>query len=144
MHRRIAGVLALAIACVGCKGRVSDAPGADARVEPDAARERAHRVGEACEAGATVCADEGNAALACDGGRFVVRATCGGPGGCVIDGGLACDDSIATVGDACDLEGQAACSREGASELRCTRGAFARVRVCHRSCRASADEVLCD
>jgi hypothetical protein len=74
-----------------------------------------------------------------------VRTTCGGPGGCAIDGGrLACDDSVASIGDACDLDGQAACSSDGTAELRCAVGAFARVRVCHHACTASADEVLCD
>jgi hypothetical protein len=134
----------VAIAVVGgCKG-VTDVAGADARIEPDGAAREA-RAGAACTGDALVCTDDARAMLACDAGRFVVRTTCGGARGCAVDGGrVACDDSIASMGDACDLDGQAACSADGTTELRCVHSTFTRVRVCHHSCKASDAEILCD
>lgn len=103
--------------------------------------------GDPCrEAGARACARDARAVLECRDGRLAMRATCRGPRGCVEQPKTpACDDTLAEPGDACEPEGQAACSSDGASELRCMRGAFARVRICrHPPCKAGDDEVLCD
>jgi hypothetical protein len=93
------------------------------------------------------CARDAKSALACTAGRLTTRTTCRGPRGCAIDDArkLRCDDSIAEPDDACDLDGQAACSSDGTAELRCVAGKFARVRVCRRPpCKATASEILCD
>jgi len=103
-------------------------------------------VGDPCrEPDAVSCARDGKAALVCTGGRLAAKTTCRGPRGCAIENGkLACDDTIAEADDACDLEGQAACSVDGAAELRCVRGKFSRARVCRKPCKANDAEVLCD
>lgn len=97
--------------------------------------------GDACrEEGARACAAAGGAALACRGGVFAVERPCRGPDGCRVlpaersddeTRELACDDSIASPGDACALDGRHACSVDGRAVLKCGSGAFALAERCH-------------
>lgn len=64
-------------------------------------------------------------ALACRGGAFVVAAHCRGPKACRIVGdqatgvGVQCDDSIASLGEACDKAEHYSCSADGRQIVKC-------------------------
>lgn len=93
----------------------------------------------ACRDGEARC--EGRDLVACESGKEV-RFSCSGPSGCQ---GGACDLSGSTAGTACPRrsEGQSVCSSDGNAALQCQAGVMTKVADC-RSCRVSADELICD
>lgn len=79
--------------------------------------------GEACKKpGAKACSTDGNRVLACQAGSLVELYSCRGEGHCSSQGGkLACDQTIAKLGDPCDktLTGHIACSDDKKSLITC-------------------------
>ena len=81
-------------------------------------------VGVDCEANTATCSGTG-AALYCKGGKFA-EMPCHGPAGCKEAGEkITCDNNLASVGDACDHDGDPACSTDKKTRLKCTAGKFA-------------------
>jgi hypothetical protein len=74
--------------------------------------------------GTFACAPDSRSRLACKDGKFQFDRFCKGQAGCR-DHDLACDQSIAGLGDTCGLPGALACGSDGRTELICQGGAFA-------------------
>lgn len=90
------------------------------------------------------CSPDGATMLQCRGGRTAVASTCKGARRCTEGAAIACDASIADLGDPCDSEGKTACARDGRMRLRCTRGSFVAGEACAQvACMASNGRVLC-
>jgi hypothetical protein len=100
--------------------------------------------GDACIAGSIACSVDGKSVVACVEGRMRVRRTCRGPKACVVDatGKPACDDSVASIGDACETEAKSVCSADAKALLRCERGKFVRKTACY--CKGGGCVSECD
>jgi hypothetical protein len=116
-------------ACKGARGCVA----MEDRVECDAT---IASVGDPCASSdAWACSVDGASLLACKGEKMDVARTCRGSGECKVDiesRKVACDDSVALEGDACDPAGARACSVDKKSELACESGRFVKARPCSR------------
>ena len=99
--------------------------------------------GESCSGeGEAQC--KGEVALTCQKGKWT-EIPCRGPKGCaeaaaVVD----CDNSFAMVDDACDEEGNAACSVDKKSALKCANGKWAKSQDCKTDCSVSGTSIRCD
>jgi len=108
--------------CRGTRGCVN----ADGRASCDTSLAEA---GDPChDANLKACSRDGSQVLSCQQGRMQRMYACRGKNGCGSSGGrLACDSSVAELGDLCDkkLEGQAfACTPDSHAVLLCKAGAF--------------------
>lgn len=108
----------------------------------DAGAGRAHcdrtiaKEGDAChDAGAKACNMKGDALLHCRDQKMSVLFHCRGESGCESQVKLACDFSVAKVGDPCDakMEGASACSVDGLSIVTCKGGEFVTDEPCKQS-----------
>jgi hypothetical protein len=86
--------------------------------------------GDLCrDEGLKACASDGKQVLWCKGHVMAALYPCGGENGCASNAGkLACDTSIAKLGDACDksMDGRAfSCTEDASAILVCKGGAFA-------------------
>jgi hypothetical protein len=105
--------------------------------------------GEACATEEKkACGVDARQVLACSDGQMQPRYDCRGPRGCAVTSGkIDCDQSTATLRDACDLasEGSFACSEDGARLVRCTGGSFVADETCKAGqvCVAEAGSTRC-
>lgn len=109
---------------VPCRGpRGCDLVGAQANCDQSVAE-----VGEACKKeSAKACSADKTQVLSCKGGRMTVEYVCRGEGQCNSVGGkLACDQTIARLGDTCDksLSGHIACTEDKKSLITCQNERF--------------------
>ncbi len=88
-------------------------------------------LGDACrEEDDYACSSDKKSALVCRGGKFVQSTFCKGPKACKVTGGkeqgfkVECDDSIATVGDACEKEEHYSCASDERAILKCKNKKF--------------------
>jgi hypothetical protein len=102
---------------------------------------RGGAAGDPCPgAGTFACAPDFESRLACKDGKLGFDRFCKGQGGCR-DHDLACDQSIADVGDTCGLPGALACSSDRTLELICQGGAFVTRRQCAGiGCQAAGNQ----
>ncbi|HEX7664452.1 MAG TPA: hypothetical protein VF407_08080, partial [Polyangiaceae bacterium] len=75
--------------------------------------------------------------LRCESKKMIAYNACRGPNGCVVKEEpiekkvvFDCDDTFANEGDACDNEGNPACSTDKKNLLKCTSGKFAVKKAC--------------
>lgn len=94
-----------------------------------------------------VCTSDKQAMLECQKGasglRWTLSQRCQGERGCVLDNKkVACDDSIANVGDACREEDDYACAADKKSALACKNKSFALASSCRgkNGCRLMGDK----
>ena len=128
---------------------------------PDACTEDANSVtcdvsvaelGETChgmKAGSdNACSVDGKNLLTCKDNKVVLAHPCGGAEGCKVESdGIACDQSVATIGEVCEGSGGGyACDKDGKTLLQCTGGKFTKSRACKgaKGCDASGEKILCD
>jgi hypothetical protein len=109
-------------------------------------------LGDACrEEDDYACAPDTKSALVCRGGKFTTASPCKGEKGCRVTaderGGfkVECDDSIATVGDACEREGHYACAPDEKSIVRCKGSIFVQDDKCRpkERCQVRGEQVGC-
>ena len=97
-------------------------------------------VGDACreEEDYACAAPDQKSALVCRGGKFVMASHCDGKNACRVTGDKSagfkvnCDDSVATIGDACEKEGHYSCSPDAKQIVRCVHHQFAPDDKCKR------------
>lgn len=108
--------------------------------------------GDACrEEPDYACTADKKAVLACKGGQFVQSRLCRGPNGCAVVGAkdkgftVACDDSVAAVGDPCEKDGHYSCSSDGRAVLACAGGKFTSDERCRskEKCEIRGGQVGC-
>ncbi len=83
----------------------------------------------------STCSTDKKSELRCDGAKFVTVGACTGPDGCTVspsnDGYvLSCDDHVAAANAPCLEDGRFACTPDGKTMLRCTRGHFVLASTC--------------
>lgn len=106
--------------------------------------------GEACaKEGAKACAADGARVLSCAGGRLKELYVCRGEGRCsAAQGKLACDQTVAKLGDACDpaLSGHIACSEDRKSLIACRDQRFVPSEKCRAGtvCTVSGQSTKCE
>ncbi len=81
--------------------------------------------------------------LVCRGGRNVIASTCRGARGCTSGTAVACDHSLAAIGDPCDDPGTIGCATDRKTMVRCQNGVFAFAESCRNACLATGGRVLC-
>ncbi len=92
--------------------------------------------------GGFACTPDMTARVVCNGGVFVADRTCKGATGChPLDFG--CDETVSDVGDPCGMQGMAACSSDGNTELVCQSSAYFANRSCRRGCRVKGTKIEC-
>lgn len=105
------------------------------------------------------CTADKSTALVCRGGKFQAAAICRGPKGCrvvpskeTVAGDpsqhrlqVTCDDSVASINDACEPEGHYACALGERSILRCRDRRFVQDDPCKpkEKCQVKGDQVGC-
>jgi hypothetical protein len=101
--------------------------------------------GAACQPeGDLACAGDRASTLECKAGVMVAHQLCRGGLGCRKQGNkIACDDSVAGLGDACHIEGDASCSGDKLAMLTCRSGKMAFSRSCVGGCHVLAGEIDC-
>jgi hypothetical protein len=85
--------------------------------------------------------------LFCGAAGVYLPMTCRGSLGCQEDrGGVRCDNSIAAVGDGCNVEDDSACGLDYKAGLVCKGGAFIVAETCKGSgaCKIAGDAIVCD
>jgi hypothetical protein len=105
----------------------------------------APKAGDACTSGQGVCVDA-KSMMACIKGKFAPMP-CQGASGCATKGTASdCDNSLASVGDACDEIGDYACSRDLKAALSCKDNRFAVEGTCKGAgaCTLKKDGLYCD
>jgi hypothetical protein len=119
--------------CTGAKGCTINGDAVTCDVRGEAA-------GDPCpRPGTFACAADAKSRVACKDGKFTFDRFCKGQGGCR-DHDVACDQSIADVGDTCGLPGALACGSDGKSELLCQGGQFAVKQSCGgQGCQVAAN-----
>lgn len=92
------------------------------------------------------CSLDGKSQLQCVGGAWKVVSQCGGPEGCKANTAVVkCDDSVASVGDLCNDENDAACSVDSKAILECKGGKFAEAERCKTgACKVTGLRVACE
>jgi hypothetical protein len=90
------------------------------------------------------CSVDKKSELRCDKGKWKVVGKCGGPGGCEAKYPVVkCDSSIASAGDPCARDKDAACSADGKAILECKNGKFVQTESCPGNCKVDALLVRC-
>ena len=85
--------------------------------------------------------------LKCEAGKWKKIGKCGGPKGCVPGAVMIdCDNSVASVGDLCGKDGDAACATDKKSILECKGGKFSESQKCEEStsCKSEGLFVKCE
>jgi len=102
-------------------------------------------VGSPCEGdGDKACSANGSALLECTRATMIVTSPCRGPKGCVVNAGVpTCDRTIAEVGDACDADGEVACTSKGDAVLQCRDKKMQQTTVCNCRVSVSGTSVRC-
>jgi hypothetical protein len=103
------------------------------------------KAGDPCTTGKGACVDP-KSMMACIGGVFA-PIPCQGATGCVTTGDSSeCDNSLASVGDACDEIGDYACSHDMKAALTCKANKFAVEGTCKGAgaCTLKKDGLYCD
>ena len=99
--------------------------------------------GEACKKeSAKACSGDKSRVLACREGRMVELYLCRGEGACGANSGkLACDQTVAKLGDACDksLSGHVACSQDKKALLACQDERFVASEKCKPGTRCTVE-----
>lgn len=93
------------------------------------------------------CSKDGITGLQCLGGSFKKNVVCRGPKGCKMENQrIACDASVANVGDACTREDVLACADDKKTLLRCKLKTFEVYRPCRGPKGCVTDDTLpqCD
>ncbi len=129
MNRRLRAFAFLASAAVVSLGACKSAP----------------KAGDACTVGHGVCTDP-KTMMACIQGVFA-PIPCAGAAGCAAQGeSSTCDNSTASVGDACDEIGDFACSKDAKAALTCKGNKFAVEGTCKGAgaCTLKKDGLYCD
>jgi len=121
---------AVACTCKGSKGCRPTEHGRSVSCDYTRADEN-----DPCNVKDFACSTDGKSELRCDGSKFVLASPCGGADGCTLapdkDGfTLSCDDHVSPVGAPCLADGRFACSPDGKSMLRCSRGHFELASTC--------------
>jgi hypothetical protein len=142
-----------AIACIGqkfttvpCRGPA----GCGGEKKHATCDDSAALAGEAClpsRENVEMCAGDGKADIACEGGRWALRSACKGPKGCSVVGErVACDSTVAARGDVCRVEGAFACSADHKEAFVCHGGRYDVSRECRGSlgCAFEDDALTCD
>ena len=111
----------------------------DTAEAPPACDQGGAEEGDPCDTGGTHCSSDARAILRCASSRhYVVERRCPGPRGCFRAADspetLVCDVSIGDVGEACEGEGGAWCSREGTQENTCRAGSLVKRQACAKRC----------
>jgi hypothetical protein len=104
--------------------------------------------GDPCRAsGDYACTSDRGTVLRCDANKMTVLNTCRGPKACAIVAHPAenkvefvCDDSLAQDGDACDTNGEEACSMDKKSILVCNANKFSGAKPCTGPAGCTYDE----
>lgn len=106
--------------------------------------------GEACtKEGAKACAADGTRVLSCAAGRLGELYVCRGEARCTSAGGkLACDQTVARLGDHCDktLSGHIACSEDKKALITCQNERFVPSEKCKagKVCTVSGQSTKCE
>jgi hypothetical protein len=101
--------------------------------------------GKSCGTEGEAACDGNTSALSCSSGKWT-KLECRGPKGCSVSGNLVdCDHSLALTNDACDHEGNFACSVDAKTLLRCASGKFVVDDTCQggETCKVSANTAGC-
>jgi len=97
--------------------------------------------GETCsKPGAQACSVDGAQVLACRDGKMTTQYFCRGESRCSAAGGkLACDQTVARLGDSCDkkLDGHVACSEDKKAIITCQNEHFVSSEKCKRGTRCA-------
>lgn len=131
------------VPCRGPKG--CEMVGEQARCDQSVAER-----GEACKpAGAKACAVDQTAVLICAEGRMTELYQCRGVGKCWSQAGkLACDQTVAKLGDHCDkaLSGHIACSEDRRALITCKDERFVASEKCRRgtTCTVTGQSTKCE
>ncbi|MGH7270154.1 MAG: hypothetical protein ACREJ3_06950, partial [Polyangiaceae bacterium] len=120
----------------------------------------AGEAGDPCgKQGAYACSVDRTTMLVCRGSALASSSSCRGPAGCRVDSAarqIACDDTIARLGDPCDEPDRITCALDHQSELVCAQGegpepretnqeSYVKKRDCKRhGCRVDRSELFCD
>jgi hypothetical protein len=99
--------------------------------------------GDTCtEEGAAACSVDKASFLECKGGKFVETMKCKGADHCAVESNrVACDASLADVGDPCEQEGSGACSVDGKKLLTCRGKKLVVQRACN--CEVKGNSIGC-
>ncbi len=131
---------------VGCRGpRGCEMLGAQCNCDQSIAE-----VGEACKKqNAKACSVDKTQVLSCTDGRMTAQYQCRGEGQCSSAGGkLACDQTVAKLGDICDksLSGHIACSEDKKSLITCQAERFVPSEKCKPGtvCTVSGQSTKCE
>jgi hypothetical protein len=131
------------VPCLGPRG--CEMVGAQANCDQSVAE-----AGESCKKGkAKACSADKSQVLSCQSGHMAAQYFCRGEQGCSSGGGkLACDQTIAKLGDVCDktLSGSTACSDDKKSLLTCQSERFAASEKCKpgTTCTVSGQSTKCE
>ncbi len=128
---------------------VCDGPGGCSPTSDKSARcdQIAHfNPGDACRADSQdVCADDHKTWLGCTNGKLAMVALCRGPTGCrPFAGSVACDTSVAEVGDLCAMGDT--CSVDRKAVVSCQGGHMVKTRDClgPKGCAGGSNGPVCD
>ncbi len=85
-----------------------------------------------------------NAAFVCVDSKWMALE-CRGPNACRVTGSsVDCDQSLANLNDACDEEGNYACTVDKKASLKCVGKKWTMDEQCPNSCSVSSTEVACN
>ena len=101
--------------------------------------------GAPCQSeGDLACTADHAGTLQCKGGLMVAHQACGGALGCRARvSKLACDDSLAALGDRCHVEGSVSCSNDRLAMLTCRSEKMTFARSCARRCLVTGADIEC-
>jgi hypothetical protein len=135
------GKWSLKMACKSAKGCIDNVKGVSC--ESAEAEE-----GDKCEADQKdqgSCNPDKDKLLVCNGKKFVVASTCRGQNHCRAQGSkLACDTSMAEIGDPCEEEDKLSCDTKKKVMLRCNGKTFEKKEECKKRCNNAFDKYSCD
>jgi hypothetical protein len=90
------------------------------------------------------CSPDKKNELKCEQGRWKVVGRCGGPNQCEAKYPFVkCDNTIASAGDPCAKDGDAACSPDAKAILECKGGKFTQTEKCPGACKVDGLVVKC-
>lgn len=90
------------------------------------------------------CSADKKAQLKCEKDTWTLARKCMGAKGCSSSLlFIECDTSVVEPGEACDKDGNAACSTDGKTILECKKGKFEKARECPEGCKADMLFVDC-
>jgi hypothetical protein len=127
--------------CKGAKGCVTAADG-------DTCDQTVTEEGDACSLeNDNSCTSDKRSVVVCRGRKWTKSLTCAGPGGCErADKDVKCDNTVASLGDLCNIEKDLACSADKKATLVCRGGKFEVGTPCKgpKLCVAQSGKINCD